>query len=142
MPSLSERWFGRFNDDHQDLRTTRALLMGLLTSGMYLILFVLLLVLALEPNEQIGSQASAIGYLIAIIGGLILGARPIYRFYRSEKVRKRAQRFPIRIPAMVAFVVLYYLLARYRPTYAVWFGICYVVARVLTHLGIYVTARV
>jgi uncharacterized membrane protein YidH (DUF202 family) len=142
MPSLSERWFGRFNDDYQDLRSTRALLMGLLTSGMSLILFVLLLVLALEPSRQIGAQSGALGYLIAIVGGLVLGAGPVYRFYRSEKAREQAQKFPVRIPAVTAFYVLYYLLARYRPAYAVWFGICYVVARVLTHLGIYVTARV
>ena len=143
MPSLSERWYGRFHEDQQDLGITRALLTGLLTTGLYLVLFVLLLALALgsSPNEQIGAQASAIGYLAATVGGLILGARPVYRFYTSDQARERAQRFPIRVPMMIAFVVLYYLLARYRPTYAVWLGICYVVARALTHLGIYIAAR-
>ena len=116
----------------------------MLSSGLFLILFSLLLLLALEsvPSGQIGTQTTGAGYLVVVIGGLILGARAVYRSYRSERVQEYAQKFSIQIPVMIAFVVLYYLLARYRPAYAVWFGICYVVARVLTHLGIYISARV
>jgi uncharacterized membrane protein YidH (DUF202 family) len=143
VSDLSERWFGRYSDDYWDLTTTRAFLMGLVGNVLHLIAFVLLLALSLDEANTVGGKetVTAVGYLLVIIGGVLVGGGSIYRFHTSERVEERSRKFSFRTVSVLGFFGLYWLLASYRPTYAVWFAICYLIARTLAYIWIYVAAR-
>jgi hypothetical protein len=143
MSDHSERWFDRYSDDYMDLTTTRAFLVGLAMNVLYLVPFVLILALSLdEANATVAREnVTGIGYLLAILGGVSIGAGSVYRFQTSERVRERSKKFSFRTLSVLGFFGFYWLLASYRPTYAVWFGICYLVARTLAYIWIYVAAR-
>lgn len=143
MNSRSERWFNWFSEGYSDLTTTRAFLVGLVGNVLYLVLFVLLLALSLDgANATVGREnVTAVGYFLVILGGVLIGGGSIYRFHTSETLRERSKKFSYRAVAIFGFFGLYWLLASYRPTYAVWFGICYLTSRTLAYVVIYVAAR-
>ena len=141
MSSLSERWFGRYSDDYMDLTTTRAFLMGLITNALYLVLFILILILSIDGAAVGQANVTAIGYFLVILGGVLIGGGSVYRFQTSERVRERSKKFSYRALAIFGFFGFYWLLVSYRPTYAIWFGICYLATRTLACIWIYAAAR-
>ncbi len=144
MSNLSERWFGRYSDDYMDLTTTRAFLVGLLVNVLYLVLFVLLLALSLDGANATVERVNItiFGFLLVILGGVVIGGGSVYRFHTSERAREQSKKFSFRTVAVLGLFGFYWLLASYRPSYAIWFAICYLAARTLAHIWIYVAARI